>query len=124
MRPREQLVREDAPGVQVGAVVHARITCRLLRRHVRRCADRRPNGAEGTKVARALAAAGTVVASGSDHRLRDAEVRHDRGVAGEQHVLGLHVTVYDALLVSERQGPRDIAEDRERIGERQSPVSR
>jgi len=61
MRAAEELVGQDAPGVHVGPVIHARITRGLLRRHVRWCADRRSDGAEGLEVPRVVGL-GTLVA--------------------------------------------------------------
>ena len=42
MMPGEQFVRDDAPGVEIDAMIDRRIGGELLRRHIRRSADAIP----------------------------------------------------------------------------------
>ena len=83
----EQLVRHRADGVDVAAMIDVRIGGGLLRRHVRRRADRDAERGHG-------AAAGRFA-----HRLGHAEVGHQRVAPGEHHVVGLDVAMHHAVLV-------------------------
>ena len=53
------------------------------------------------------------------HRLRHAEVRHHRHAARQQHVVGLHVTMHDALGVRVRERADHVAQDAHRLRDRQ-----
>ena len=57
-------------------------------------------------------------------RLGDAEVGDDRRAAGEQHVVRLDVAMDDAALVRVRQRLRDVAQDADRLGDRQRARAR
>ncbi len=105
----EQLVEDDAERVDVGLLVDA-LALRLLGRDVVRRAENRPGlGQPALHLERA----------------GDAEVGHLRlAVAVQKHVLRLHVAVHEAVLVRERQAPRDLDRERERPIDRQRPVGR
>ena len=78
-RPREQLVRQHSPRVEIRAVIYARIARRLLGRHVRRSSNRRTHSAECPQVPRAVGGFGTVIGGRGNECLGDPEVGHDRG---------------------------------------------
>ncbi len=104
---RQHLVTERADGVQIRPVVHGGIAGGLLRRHVGRRAERDPQRGERRLL------------RGLGHRLRDSEVRHERVLPREQHVVGLHVAVHDALPVSVGERVTHVAQDPHRIADRQ-----
>ena len=84
------------------------ITARLLRRDIRRRADRQPRLRQCRTRRRAR----------GGERLRDAEVGDHRRAARQQHVVRLDVAMHDAPLVRERQGARDVAQNAHRLGDR------
>ena len=98
MRARQQLVRHDAPGVEIRAVVH-RLADGLLRRHV-------GGGTERASRLRQRGRGRAIRGPGGGERLGDAEVGDHRGPVREEHVLGLDVAMDDALVVGvvERTG--------------------
>ncbi len=100
---REQFVTERPNGVQVGAVVHVGIAGRLLGRHIGRRAERHAEGGERGGAARVR------------DRLGDAEVGHQRVLPRQQHVVGLHVAVHDAVAVRVGEGVAHIAQDPHRV---------
>ena len=57
-------------------------------------------------------------ASGGADRLRDAEIRHHRRTAGEQHVLGLDVAMHDAAAVRVGKRACNVAKNGDRFGRR------
>ena len=82
-----------------------RVAGRLLRAHV----GRRAHGESGTRQR----------IPGRDDRLRDPEVGDVGLVALEQDVLRLDVPVHHVVRVRERQRIRDLARDRQHVGQRQ-----
>jgi hypothetical protein len=106
---RQQLEEEDAERVLVGAVVGL-LAGRLLRREV----VARPHDRPGLRDPALLL-----------EEPRDAEVGHLRGAElVEQDVLRLHVAVHDAVGVRVREAARRLADEPERILDRQRPAGR
>jgi hypothetical protein len=62
---------------------------------------------------------GQVPAARLVHRLRQAEVGHQRVTAAQENVLRLHVAVHNAVLVGVRERVRDLARDPEGFLERE-----
>ena len=94
-------------------MVNIGIARRLLRRHVRRRADRGANGGER--------ATRRVAANGGDC-LGDAEVG-DRGASGgEQHVVGLDVAMHHAVRVRKGQSARHVAQDADHFADGERAV--
>jgi len=85
-------------------MVHAGVAHGLLRRHVRRRAQRNARRGESSLGAR-----------GRGERLRDAEVGQSRRVTDEEHVVRLDVAVHDAALVRECECARHVPQDAERL---------
>ena len=84
---REQLVRDDAQRIKIGAMVCGGVAGRLLRSHVRRRANDETDRGDFPRV------------RGRGERFGDAEIR-DRGVASrEEYVLGLDIAVHHAALM-------------------------
>ena len=106
--PREQLVRDHAPRVEVGSVVHL-VAAHLLGRHVGWRAQRRAHGSKRARSGRLR----------RRERLRDAEVRHHRRAPGTKNVLGLDVTMHDAVRVRVFERRRHVAQHRQRLVERE-----
>jgi hypothetical protein len=106
-RARKDLVRHAAERVDVGPMVDVGIARGLLRRHVRRRADRDAGHRE-------RGATGSCLRCGE--RLRNAEVGHHRGAAAQQDVVRLDVPMHDAALVGVRKRARHVAEDRQHLG--------
>ena len=109
MRPREQLVRHHAPRVQISARVGIHISQRLLRRHVRRRANRGAQRRERVPLG---------LGAGGRERLGDAEVGDHRRATRQQHVLRLDVAMHNAALVRIGQRLRDVAQNADRLGHR------
>src|SRR5437763_13671322 len=101
MLSRDQLVSDDAPRVDVRALVCRRIGGGLLGRHVHRRADivARLGYFRRRFLPRRL------------YRLGDSEIGDDRGALTEQNVLGLDVAMPDSLPVAVGEGGRDLAQD-------------
>ena len=103
----DHLVAEGADRVDIGALVGTGVGGGLLGRHVggraERHAERRERGAAG----------------GLGDRLGDAEVGHEGMLAREQHVVGLHVAVHDAVRVGVRERVAHVAQDPHRLADRQ-----
>ncbi len=115
-RSRQQLVRHAPEGVDVRAMIRARIAGGLLGRHVRRRPDARPHlGEGGLRVCRGLRVR---------KRLRDAEVCHRRRTSGEQHVVRLDVAVHDAAGVRELERLGDVAKHADDLRDRLGSVAR
>ena len=110
----EQLVREHAKGVDVRAVIHGRIGTRLFGRHVRRCAECH---------AHRRGVAALAVARRRDG-LGDPEVGDHGAAAGQQHVVRLDVAVHDATIMRIRERRRDLAQQADRLAERQLAMPR
>ena len=89
MLPRDQLVGDDAPRVDVRALVRRRIGRRLFGSHVHRRTD----------VVAGLGYFGRRFLPRCLNRLGDSEIGDDRRALTEQNVLGLDVTVDDSLPV-------------------------
>ena len=103
---REQLVGEDAEGVDVRPMVGRGIGGRLLGGEIRRRTDDQP--ADGQRhVGRRI------------QRLRDAEIGEEDVLPAEQDVCGLDVAVDDRLAVRVRQRPADTPEDADGLGDRE-----
>jgi hypothetical protein len=107
---RDQLKSQDAESVDVGAVIGVRVAQRLFRRHV----GWRPDRHSGLGKRGALRVA--VGARGADG-LRDPEVGDGGAAAGKQDVVGLDVTVDDAVAMRVRQRARNVAQDADGFGE-------
>ena len=86
-------------------MIGGRIPRRLLRRHVRRRPDRRADLRHRDGLTR------THLRPRRADGLRNAEVRDDGRLTGEQHVVGLDVAVHDAALVRIHQRARHVAQD-------------
>ena len=101
----QHLVRHGAQRVDVRAVIDVRIRHRLFGRHVRgrpeRYAKRRDLGFPGRRT----------------DRLGDTEIRYDRVPLGEQHVVGLDVTMHHAVAMRIRQRVRDLAQHFHRVAD-------
>jgi len=104
----EHLVRRDAEGVDVGAMIDLGIGRGLLGCHVQRRAERRAGVGEGR-------ASSVSTALGAAQRLGDAEIGNRGGAAGEQNVVRLDVAVHDAALVRIGECARDVLHDRHRL---------
>ncbi len=103
----QQLVAQDAEGVDVHPVIHVGIGRGLFRRHVGRRAERDAGG-------------GQILAAGRfAHRLGHAEVGDQGVAAGDQHVVGLDVAVDHALAVGVGQRVGDLGRDPDGVGDRQ-----
>ena len=110
---REHLVGHDAEGIDIHPEIHAGVTDRLLRRHVGRRAERHAGGGERYVAGRRRIGNG----------LGDAEIGHDGGAGGEQHVIGLDVAMHDALGVGVCQGGGHVAEEPHRLGNGQLAIA-
>src|SRR5258707_808537 len=89
MPSRDELVRDDPPGVEIGALVDV-VTGRLLRRHIAGRSNRRSGAGESLDA--------WLSQRGVDG-LGDPEISNDRSSTREQHVLGLDIAMHDAVLV-------------------------
>ena len=108
MSAGDQLVGDDAPGVDIGALIGGRIRRRLLGRHV----HRRANG-----VAR-LGDFGPGFLARCLHGFGDPEIGDDGGAFAEENVLGLDVAVDDPLPVGVGERGGDVAENGEALLDR------
>src|SRR3954462_5233546 len=88
--PREQFVRKDAPGVDIGAPISRWIARGLFRSHVRGSAD------AAAELRKGRAAGGTCRVQ----CFGDTEIGNDGRAPRQQHILRLHVAMNDALLMS------------------------
>ena len=106
MRALQQLIRQHAPRVNIGAVIGVHVASGLLGRHVGWRTDRHTHLCE-RRVGR--------LRSRRAQRLGDAEVGHHGRAAREQHILRLDVAVHDAarVRIGERLG--HIAQNAERF---------
>jgi len=96
----------------VGAVIDMRITGSLFGRHVCGRADRRADlGQRWRREVACAVALGTIAAARDRDRLRDPEIRNDRGSPAEQHVVRLDVAVHDATLVRVLERLGDVTSD-------------
>jgi hypothetical protein len=109
----DQLVGDDTPSIDVGALIGGRVRGRLLGRHVHR-------GADG--VAR-LGDLGPCFLARRLHRFGDAEIGDDGGAFTEENILRLDVAVDDALAVRVRQRCGDVAQNRQTLVERNRTLS-
>ena len=117
----EQLIGQDAEGIDVRAVIGRRVTRRLLRRHVGRRPDR--EAIAGRRYASAHAIDSGWSASCRRERLGHAEVRDHRVAATHEHVVGLDVSMHDAPVVRVRQRVRDIVQDPQDVVDRKSQLA-
>ena len=106
---REQLVRDSTYSVDIHPLIHMRIGRRLLRRHVRR-------GAERDTGRRELFPTGCLA-----HCLGHTEIRDQRMAATEQDVLGLDVAMDHPVHMRFGQRIDDIANDPHGVANRQLP---
>jgi hypothetical protein len=107
--PGEQLVAHRTHRVDVHPVVEVRIGRGLFRRHVRRCPQCHARGSELVPAARLA------------ERLRHAEIHHQGVAAGEHHIVGLDITVYDTQRVRGSQGVHHLRQDLDRLIYRELP---
>jgi hypothetical protein len=105
--PRYEFVPQHPQRIDVRPVVDVGICGRLLRGHVGRRTQGDTCGCE------------LLPASRLTQRLGDAEVGHQHMAAGEQHVVGLDVPVYDAALVGVGQRVADLDQNLDCIVDRQ-----
>ena len=108
---RQRLVEHAAEGVDVAPMVDRPLPRGLLGTHVGRRPERGPGFRE-----LALGCAGD--------RPRNAEVRHQRVISGEQDVLRLDVAVDDVVPVRVLECVRRFAPDPEHVFDRQLPLAR
>ena len=101
----EQLVGHHTEGVEVGAMIGARVTRNLLRRHVRGRAKRHTDRRQTVSVRLCRRA----------DSLCHAEVRHHRVLLRHEDVLGLDVPMDDALPMRVRQRRRHFAKQMHRV---------
>jgi len=104
MLARNELPRQDAPGVYVGAVIGVRIAGHLLRRHVRGSPDR------GAGL-RECDSNGFILRSRRSQGFRNPEIRDDGRATRQQDVLGLDITMHDPFAVRERERSSDVAQN-------------
>jgi hypothetical protein len=110
---REELVREHAERIDVGAVVHGGIGARLLGRHVRGGTQSHPHRRHRASVAIARRA----------ERLGHTEVGDHRAPARQQDVVRLDVAVHDAALVRVGERARHLAQEAHGLAEREFPLA-
>ena len=100
---REQLVGQRPHRVDVRPVIDVVGRFRLLGRHVGGRSEGHTHRGE------------LVPPRGFAHGLGDPEVRHERVPAAQHDVVGLDVTVHDAMIVRMRQSVHDVSEDANRL---------
>ncbi len=102
---REQLVRDGTDGIDVGPMVDVRVSCGLLRSHVRWRAECNSRGRQ-LLTARCLA-----------HCLRYAEVGDQSVTPGEHHIVWLYVPMNHFALVSVCQSINHISKDADSLSD-------
>ena len=104
---REELIRHDTQGVDVGTMVGVWIGHRLLGCHIRGRTKRNARGRECLSPSRFA------------HRFRHPEIRDDSVSFRQQHVVRLDVAMDHAMPVRRREGIHDVAQDPHRLADRQ-----
>jgi hypothetical protein len=104
--PRDHLVQHAAQTVEIAAPVHRRGRRGLLRAHVGRGPDRKPDPGERR-------------AAGEADRPCDAEIRHHRMTVRDEDVLRLDVSMNHAAPVGVVERVGDFPGDRHRLGGRE-----
>src|SRR5205814_3262376 len=104
----EQLVRDAAESIEVGTMIRGRVAEYLLGRHVLRRTD------GDAEVRQRL---GLITDARYRECLADTEIGNHGGVAGEQNIVGLDVTMNDAFLVRELECAGDVTKDARGVGD-------
>jgi hypothetical protein len=101
-----QLISDESKGIDVASSADLAIACGLLGTHVLGRADDQPDASQPPVVRRS-------------HRASNPEIREHRSAAAfvEEHILGFHVAVDDALRMGVREGRSYVHEDAGRSSE-------